>query len=144
MDGRAQRLVIVADDDESIRLLCRVNLELEGYRVLEATGLEEISRIAAEDEVSLVVLDIHLGREDGIEVARALRRDHPEIPIAFLSGSVDFSAAEGAVATEREDEPGQQPETRSSQRRRPCRASFRRSARPVKPTKPLTRERRFA
>ncbi len=98
MDGRAQRLVIVADDDESIRLLCRVNLELEGYRVLEATGLEEISRIAAEDEVALVVLDIHLGREDGIEVARALRRDHPEIPIAFLSGSVDFSERSAAVS----------------------------------------------
>jgi DNA-binding response OmpR family regulator len=98
MDGRAQRLVIVADDDESIRLLCRVNLELEGYRVREATGLEEISRIAAEGEVALVVLDIHLGREDGIEVARALRRDHPEIPIAFLSGSVDFSERSAAVS----------------------------------------------
>jgi DNA-binding response OmpR family regulator len=98
MDGRAQRLVIVADDDESIRLLCRVNLELEGYRVLEATGLEEISRIAKEDEVALVVLDIHLGREDGIEVACALRRDHPEIPIAFLSGSVDFGERSAAVS----------------------------------------------
>jgi DNA-binding response OmpR family regulator len=98
MDGRAQRLVIVADDDESIRLLCRVNLELEGYRVLEATGLEEISRIAKEDEVALVILDIHLGREDGIEVARALRRDHPEIPIAFLSGSVDFGERSASVS----------------------------------------------
>ena len=78
MDGRAQRLVIVADDDESIRLLCRVNLELEGYRVLEATGLAEISRIAdAEEEVALVLLDIHLGREDGIEVARAVRAQPP-------------------------------------------------------------------
>ena len=48
MDGPAQRLVIVADDDAAIRLLCRVNLELEGYRVLEANGLEEISRIADE------------------------------------------------------------------------------------------------
>jgi DNA-binding response OmpR family regulator len=98
MDGRAQRLVIVADDDGSIRLLCRVNLELEGYRVLEATGLEEISRIAAEDEVALVLLDIHLGREDGIEVARTLRRDHPGMPIAFLSGSVDFSERSAAVS----------------------------------------------
>ena len=98
MDGRAQRLVIVADDDGSIRLLCRVNLELEGYRVREATGLEEISRIAEEDEVALVLLDIHLGREDGIEVARAVRRDHPGIPIAFLSGSVDFSERSAAVS----------------------------------------------
>jgi DNA-binding response OmpR family regulator len=98
MDGRAQRLVIVADDDASIRLLCRVNLELEGYRVLEATGLAEISRIADEEEVALVLLDIHLGREDGIEVARAVRASRPDLPIAFLSGSVDFSERSAAVS----------------------------------------------
>jgi DNA-binding response OmpR family regulator len=98
MDGRAQRLVIVADDDASIRLLCRVNLELEGYRVLEATGLDEIARIAEEDDVALVLLDIHLGREDGIEVARALRASRPGMPIAFLSGSVDFSERSAAVS----------------------------------------------
>lgn len=99
MDGPAQRLVIVADDDAAIRLLCRVNLELEGYRVLEATGLEEISRIAEEEEeVALVLLDIYLGREDGIEVARAVRERRPEVPIAFLSGSVDFSERSAAVS----------------------------------------------
>jgi DNA-binding response OmpR family regulator len=98
MDGPAQRLVIVADDDAAIRLLCRVNLELEGYHVLEATGLEEISRIAEEEEVALVLLDIHLGREDGIEVARAVRERRPEVPIAFLSGSVDFSERSAAVS----------------------------------------------
>jgi DNA-binding response OmpR family regulator len=98
MDGRAQRLVIVADDDKSIRLLCRVNLEIEGYRVLEATGLDEIARIVEEDDVALVLLDIHLGREDGIEVARALRESRPEMPIAFLSGSVDFSERSAAVS----------------------------------------------
>ena len=98
MDGVGQRLVIVADDDAAIRLLCRVNLELEGYRVLEATGLEEISRIADEEEVALVLLDIHLGREDGIEVARVLRERRPEVPIAFLSGSVDFSERSAAVS----------------------------------------------
>jgi DNA-binding response OmpR family regulator len=99
MDGRGQRLVIVADDDDSIRLLCRVNLELEGYRVLEATGLEEISRITKEEEdVALVLLDIHLGREDGIEVARALRESRPEVAIAFLSGSVDFGERSAAVS----------------------------------------------
>jgi DNA-binding response OmpR family regulator len=98
MDSRAQRLVVVADDDASIRLLCRVNLELEGYRVLEATGLEEISRIADDEEVDLVLLDIHLGREDGIEVARALRERRPGMPIAFLSGSVDFGERSEAVS----------------------------------------------
>ena len=45
-----------------------------------------------------MLLDIHLGREDGIEVARAVRASRPELPIAFLSGSVDFSERSAAVS----------------------------------------------
>jgi DNA-binding response OmpR family regulator len=90
MDAQVHRLVVVADDDDAIRLLCRVNLELEGYRVAEAANSRELARVADEEEVALVLLDVHLGSEDGIEVARDLRERHPSIAIAFLSGSVDF------------------------------------------------------
>ena len=33
-------LVLVVDDEPAIRLLCRLNLELEGFRVLEADGID--------------------------------------------------------------------------------------------------------
>ena len=98
MDAQVHRLVVVADDDDAIRLLCRVNLELEGYRVAEAANSRELARVADEEEVALVLLDVHLGSEDGIEVARVLRERHPEIAIAFLSGSVDFGERSAAVS----------------------------------------------
>jgi DNA-binding response OmpR family regulator len=98
MDAQVHRLVVVADDDDAIRLLCRVNLELEGYRVAEAANSRELARVAEEEEVALVLLDVHLGSEDGIEVARVLRERHPEIAIAFLSGSVDFGERSAAVS----------------------------------------------
>lgn len=98
MDAQVHRLVVVADDDDAIRLLCRVNLELEGYRVAEAANSRELARVAEEDEVALVLLDVHLGSEDGIEVARVLRERHPEIAIAFLSGSVDFGERSASVS----------------------------------------------
>jgi DNA-binding response OmpR family regulator len=98
MDAQVHRLVVVADDDDAIRLLCRVNLELEGYRVAEAANSRELARVAEEEEVALVLLDVHLGSEDGIEVARVLRERHPGIPIAFLSGSVDFGERSAAVS----------------------------------------------
>ena len=41
MGGTAAQTVLVVDDDDSLRLLCRVNLELDGYRVLEAGSLAE-------------------------------------------------------------------------------------------------------
>jgi DNA-binding response OmpR family regulator len=98
MDAQVRRLVVVADDDDAIRLLCRVNLELDGYRVAEAANSRELARVADEEDVALVLLDVHLGSEDGIEVARRLRERHPGIAIAFLSGSVDFGERSASVS----------------------------------------------
>ena len=101
MVGQGRRVVVVADDDEAMRLLCRVNLELEGYSVVEAGNEAEIQSALARGDVALVLLDIHFGNEDGVEIARALREGHPQVPIAFLSGSVRFGDALAAVSDAR-------------------------------------------
>jgi CheY-like chemotaxis protein len=90
--------VVVADDDDAMRMLCRVNLELSGYRVVEAGSGEELDRVLAQaGAVALLLLDIHLGDRNGMDIARALREDRPEIPIAFLTGS-GFVSREDADA----------------------------------------------
>ncbi len=81
--------MVVADDDAALRLLCRVNLELDGYRVMEAASGDELERIVAREPVTAVLLDIRLGADDGVEVAQRLRERHPEVRIAFLSGSLE-------------------------------------------------------
>lgn len=84
--------VVVADDDGAMRLLCRVNLELDGYRVLEADSGDALERLLAEvEKVALLILDIHLGDRDGVDIARSLKTTRPEIPIAFLTGSGLYS-----------------------------------------------------
>jgi two-component system OmpR family response regulator len=90
--------VLVADDDSTIRTLCRVNLELEGYRVLEASTSEEIERALTSDDVAAVLLDLHLGSEDGVDIARRLRNDHPSVRIAFLTGDGSRSDERNATA----------------------------------------------
>jgi DNA-binding response OmpR family regulator len=84
-----QRTVLVADDDDGLRLLCRVNLELDGYRVLEAASREEIERVLAKEEVDALLLDVHLGSDDGRVVARDVREMQPGVRIAFFTGSVE-------------------------------------------------------
>lgn len=79
--------MLVVDDDASIRLLCRVNLELEGYRVLEAASLDEARLAVSGDGVRVALLDVHLGADDGRDLLRELRAGHPEIRVALLSGS---------------------------------------------------------
>ena len=88
MGGRDDRAILIADDDAGVRLLCRVNLEHEGYRVLEAESASTVEQAVSSDRVSLVLLDIHLGTDDGLAVARGLRDTRPDIAIALFSGSV--------------------------------------------------------
>lgn len=87
MVGGARPIVLVADDDASLRLLCRVNLDLDGYDVREAASAAEVEEILAAEPVSLVLLDIHLGKDDGVAVARTIRDRHPDVAIVFFTGS---------------------------------------------------------
>ena len=79
--------ILIVDDDASLRLLCRVNLELEGYNVLEARSVAAAESAVAADAVDLFLLDIHVGADDGLELMRSLRaRDHGA-PVVLFTGS---------------------------------------------------------
>jgi two-component system KDP operon response regulator KdpE len=91
--------VLVVDDDESLRMLCRINLELDGYRVLEAGSIEAAREVLAGGEVDAILLDLHLGDGDGRELLASLGTDRP--PVALFTGSEkigpDLHAAADAV-----------------------------------------------
>jgi DNA-binding NtrC family response regulator len=80
--------VLVVDDDASIRLLCRINLELEGWSVREAATLDQARAQLADGAVAVVLLDVHVGTDSGVEFHEELRRDHPNTAVAMLTGSV--------------------------------------------------------
>ena len=88
----ADMRVLVIDDEAPIRLLCRVNLEAEGMRVLEAgdgpSGLET----ARTEQPDLILLDVMMPGLDGWGVAEALLEDErtSEIPIIFLTARAEF------------------------------------------------------
>jgi DNA-binding response OmpR family regulator len=81
--------VLVVDDEPSIRLLCTVNLELENYRVLEAASLEQARRALASEAVDAVLLDVHVGADDGRALLEELRVDWPAVRVALFTGSAD-------------------------------------------------------
>jgi DNA-binding response OmpR family regulator len=67
--------VLVVDDDDVIRQLIGINLELEGFDVdMAADGEEALERIAA-SLPDVVTLDVMMPRLDGLEVASRLRAD---------------------------------------------------------------------
>ena len=79
--------VLVVDDDAAIRLLCRVNLELDGHTVFEAGSLAEARRALDENRVGVVLLDVQIGSDDGVAFLRELRADRPRLGVAMLTGS---------------------------------------------------------
>ena|SRR5439155_2288691 len=90
--------VLVVDDDASLRLLFRVNLELDGYRVLEAPDVDEAERQILAEAVDVVLLDVHVGPESGIELMRTLRQRGVAPPIVLVTGSARLDSETQAEA----------------------------------------------
>jgi DNA-binding response OmpR family regulator len=80
----AQRILLV-EDDQSIVIGLRMNLEREGYEVeLAEDGDTALERIR-EGEFDLVVLDVMLPKRNGYEVLDAVRKDGNHVPVLMLS-----------------------------------------------------------
>jgi DNA-binding response OmpR family regulator len=80
--------ILVIDDDPQIRALLQEYLAENGLRVSIASSSDEMSRILNEEAIDLIVLDLRLGREDGMAIARTLR-EQSAIPIVMLTGVRD-------------------------------------------------------
>jgi DNA-binding response OmpR family regulator len=80
-----RRRVLVVEDDTSIMLGLRINLEAEGYAVLAAEDGERGLEIAREDRPDLVILDVMLPKMNGFQVLQAIRGDGLLMPIIVLS-----------------------------------------------------------
>jgi DNA-binding NtrC family response regulator len=85
--------VLVVDDQPSIRLLCRVNLELDGHEVLEASSLGTAREALEEEEVDVLVLDVHLYNERSDALVAECHARRPPIPVVLVTGSVEITDA---------------------------------------------------
>jgi DNA-binding response OmpR family regulator len=93
--GGGPATVLVVDDDPSLRLLCRVNLELEGYRVVEAESVDTARAALEEEDLDAILLDVHLGNDDGLLLLPAIERQGPAV--ALLTGSPGAHLPDGAT-----------------------------------------------
>jgi DNA-binding response OmpR family regulator len=80
--------ILVVDDDPKVRTLLRRCLEGEGFIVSEAKDGREMLDCLNSQSVSLITLDLTLGSENGLDLARDIRKDR-SIPIIMLTGKGD-------------------------------------------------------
>ena len=81
------KTILVADDEEDLRVLLRMTLEDPAYRLLEASDGESALTLINTELPDAVILDWMMPKKHGIDVAHAMR-DHPNlkhIPIIMLT-----------------------------------------------------------
>ena len=84
--------VLVVDDEEPIRLLCRVNLEASGMEVVEAEDGRSALVAVRDHQPDLVLLDFMMPSLNGWDVAQELAERGPSPPVVFLTALADSSA----------------------------------------------------
>ncbi len=82
--------ILLVEDEESVRMIGRIALESQGYRVLEAECGADALRVAeGAGDLHLLVSDMVMPEMNGRELADALRHRYPALRVLFVSGYTD-------------------------------------------------------
>jgi DNA-binding response OmpR family regulator len=92
--------VLVCDDDPSTRGLVRATLERPGVNVVEAQGVDDLVRAARAANPDVLILDVRLGDDDGLDTLEALRDDGvlDGVPTVVVSVFADTTTRSRATA----------------------------------------------
>jgi DNA-binding NtrC family response regulator len=99
MNGKEQKVILVCDDEDLMRQVAGSILERAGYTVLYAAGGEETDRIyrRSSPAVDLVLMDLSMPEESGLDVFRRLKAFDPEVKVLFSSGYQNDDRLETAL-----------------------------------------------
>ncbi len=84
-DASEKELILLVEDNRTLRDGLALNLRLHNYRVLTALDGETGLQLALDKRPDLIVLDIMLPKISGLEVLRTLRKNGEKIPVLILS-----------------------------------------------------------
>jgi two-component system, cell cycle sensor histidine kinase and response regulator CckA len=79
--------ILVADDEAGVRGFLRTALEQEGYRVTEAGEGKQALQWVRGGEIDLVITDLVMPEQEGIDIIRTLHRDAPGVAVIAISGA---------------------------------------------------------
>jgi DNA-binding NtrC family response regulator len=81
-----QRVLIVDDERAILRALAAI-LEDSGFQVFTAESGRQATAILSEHPIDLLITDLSMPDEDGIELVRRLKKDHPTLKLITMSGT---------------------------------------------------------
>lgn len=92
--------IVLIDDEPDIRDVISISLKDRGYRVETAADGRTGLALCSAKKPQIAITDIRMPGMDGIDLAGAVRRVDPEVPVLFISGSLDDAKITGRLRTE--------------------------------------------
>ncbi len=77
--------ILIVDDEPGLRLLYSDELQDEGYEVVTAANCTAAAKLLETEKIDLVVLDIQIKQESGLEMLQKIVREHKELPVILCS-----------------------------------------------------------
>ena len=79
------KMILIVEDEESIRGFLKINLKRNGYEVIEVDNGEDGIKIAINEKPAIVILDVMLPGIDGFNVCKRIREEEKNIGIIMLT-----------------------------------------------------------
>jgi two-component system response regulator HydG len=97
------KTILIADDEESHRLMLRAHLEGEGFEVAEASNGQDAVAKASERILDLVLMDIRMPAIDGMEALKRIKKANPDLPVIMMTAYGSIDSAVKALQSGAED-----------------------------------------
>ncbi len=95
--GRTKGLILIADDDASLRNVMSRSLTRSGYEVLQAEDGEHAVQVCREHRPDIVLLDIYMPKKNGLKVLEELAGEMPCTGFLVLTGNEDEEMARACL-----------------------------------------------
>ena len=94
--------ILLVEDEDVVRELCRVVLTDCGYKVIDSNGGADAQRKATDrkEKIDLLLTDFVMPKMNGRKLARMLRSERPDLKVLYMSG-----LAEGELSPEGMEQP---------------------------------------
>ena len=89
--------LLIVDDEETLRILVRSELEERGYEVDEAESGEKALEKLRSNKYNLVILDIRMPGMDGMEVLKKIREENLAPKVIMLTGVEELKIARDSL-----------------------------------------------
>jgi len=92
--------ILLVDDEEHIRVLYQEELKEEGYDVVTAATGHGLLNMIARERPDVVVLDIRLADENGLELLQEIRNTYYDLPVILCSAYESFKKNVKTIAAD--------------------------------------------